>query len=306
MGESSMRVSLTKFEDWLVNKNLKDRTVESYLYYFGKFTSEVFDQESVSRFLSLKSNRNNVARSFLLNFQKFLLVHHAELQLSLELKANIAAVELPKLTGRTKVRIIRPIPHDQIFVLEQHLKTEREKLQLMLTYFCGLRLGELLKITIISFDWDQWKQDTSRMGECRVFGKGDKEGIALVPSDIMERVAKFIHSEQWTSSNAYIFRQQGKEYSFKNLAREWQRQLSEAGLKAGIAKSDENNAIVKETSVHPHRLRHSYGHHLMEFLGMNLREAQELLRHSSVQSTQIYTYISKTKLKEGKLASFHQ
>lgn len=301
-----MRVSLTKFEEWLINKNLKERTVQSYIYYFNKFTSEVFDQESVARFLSLKSNRNNVARSFLLNFQKFLLVHHQELQIPIELKANIASVELPKLTGRTKVRIIHPIPHDQIFLLEEKLETERDKLQLLISYFCGLRLGELLKITIISFNWSEWQQDVSAMGECRVFGKGDAEGIALVPADIMKRIAKFIHTQDWSSPNAYIFRDQGKDYSFNNLARQWQLKLAQAGLKSGIAKKGEDGAIIKETSVHPHRLRHSYATHLLEVVGLDIREVQDLLRHKSIQSTQIYTHISKKKLKEGKLSSFHQ
>jgi len=299
-----MKVPLDKFEEWLVNKNLKERTVENYIYYFNKFTSEVFNQESVSKYLSLKSNRNTVARSFLLNFQKFLLVNHEELKISMEVKSNIASVELPKLTGRSKVRIVNPIPHDQIFLLEKNLEGERYKLQLMLSYFCGLRLGELFKITIISFDWDKWKKDISQMGECRVFGKGDKEGIAIVPSDIMQRIAKYIHNNDWSSPNAYIFQDQDKEYNFRNLARIWQLRLSEAGVKAGISKLDGEGKVIRGTSVHPHRLRHSYGTHLLLVVGIDLREVQELLRHSSIQSTEIYTHISKEKLK-GKLVDFH-
>ena len=298
-----MKAPLDMFETWLINKNLKDRTIQSYIYYFNKFISEVFDQENVSRYLSEKSNRNNVARSFLLNYQKFLLVHHQELGLSPEVKANIAAVELPKLTGRTKKRIIHPIPHDTIFLLEKHLKTEKEKLQLILSYFCGLRLGELLKITVISFDWDQWREDTSKMGECRVFGKGDKEGIALVPSDVMVRVAAFIHSQDFPSLNTCIFRDHKRPYNFNSLARIWQLHLAEAGVSAGITQKTPEGDIIKETAIHPHRLRHSYGTHLVNTLKIDIRKVQELLRHSSIQSTQIYTHISKGQLKE-ELADF--
>jgi len=299
-----MKAPLDMFETWLINKNLKDRTVESYIYYFNKFTSEVFDQENVSRYLSLKSNRNNVARSFLLNYQKFLLVNHKELGLSPEVKANVAAVELPKLTGRAKKRIIRPIPHETIFVLEKHLKTEKEKLQLILSYFCGLRLGELLKITVISFNWDEWKQDPSKMGECRVFGKGDKEGIALVPSDIMKRVAAFIRAQGFPSVNTCIFREQNRPYNFNSLARIWQLRLAQAGVKAGLTQKTPEGEIIKETAIHPHRLRHSYATHLIGALGMDIREVQELLRHSSIQSTQIYTHISTGQLKKA-LQDFH-
>lgn len=299
-----MKIPLDKFEKWLTNKNLKERTIENYIYYFNKFTSEVFDQESVSRYLSLKSNRNTVARSFLLNFQKFLLVHHQELGIPQELKLNISSVELPKLTGRSKVRLVKPIPHEQIFLLENYLEDEKEKLQLMLSYFCGLRLGELLKITIISFDWEKWKINVEGMGECRVFGKGDKEGIALVPSDIMKRIAKFIRNNTWSSQNAYIFRDQNREYNFNSLARIWQLHLSIAGVKAGITKLDEKEKVIKGTSVHPHRLRHSYATHLLVHVGLDIREVQELLRHSSLQSTQIYTHVSKDRLKD-KLSGFN-
>jgi len=299
-----MNIPLDKFENWLVNKNLKPRTVENYLYYFNKFTYQVFDQESISRFLSVKSNRNDVARGFLVNYKKFLLVNYVEMGISLELKSNIASVELPILSGRKKQRVIRPISHDHILLLEKHLNTEKEKIQLLLSYFCGLRVGELLKISIVSFNWEEWKKDTSKIGECIVFGKGDKEGIALVPSNIMKRVATFIHSQNFDSVDSYLFRDPGKEYNFNNLVRQWQIRLSEAGVKAGICKINPDGAIIKSTSVHPHRLRHSYASHLLNVVGLNIREVQELLRHSSIQSTQIYTHLSKSQLKD-KLSNFN-
>src|SRR4030042_4759241 len=113
-----MQIPLVKFESWLVNKNLKPRTVQNYIYYFNKFTYGTFDQEVVARFLSLHENQNTIARSFLLNFQKFLLINHEEFEISQDLRNKIAAVELPKLTGKAKRRIIIPIPHSQIPLLE--------------------------------------------------------------------------------------------------------------------------------------------------------------------------------------------
>lgn len=291
-----MKVPLDKFENWLINKNLKPRTVENYLYYFNKFTSEVFDQESVSRFLSLAPNRNSISRSFLLNYKKFLLVNHEELKISPELKTKIASVELPGLSGRAKQRIIRPIPHEKIFDIDRHLETDKEKLQLLLSYFCGLRLGELLKISIISFDWDKWKEDPEEMGECRVFGKGDSEGIARVPADIMPKVAAFIHTQDFPSVQSYIFRDPNKEYNFNNLARQWQLKLSAAAIRAGVTQLTPEGKVVKETAVHPHRLRHSYASHLLNVVGMDIREIQKLLRHKSISSTQIYAHVENTNL----------
>lgn len=299
-----MIAPLDKFEEWLKNKNLKERTIENYIYYFNKFTFNVFNQETISKFLSLKQNRNSVARSFLINFQKFLMVNYKELGLSQEVRVNISEVELPKLTGRIKKRLIKPIPHDQIEILENHLETERLKLQLLLSYYCALRLGELLKIEPISFNWDEWKKDPSKMGECRVYGKGDKEGIALVPSFIMKRVSNFIiHSKKNLTLNSRLFGigseiSGSKMINIKNRARSWQLKLRAAGIKSGITKIDKKGKPIQETVVHPHRLRHSYADYLLNHQKLNLREVQEVLRHSSIQSTQIYTYINKEHLKE--------
>ena len=299
-----MKVPLDKFENWLVNKNLKPRTVQNYLYYFNKFTSEVFDQESVSRFLSMAPNRNSISRSFLLNYKKFLLVNYEELGLSPELKNKIASVELPGLSGRAKQRIIRPIPHDKIFEIEKYLETNKEKLQLLLSYFCGLRLGELLKISIISFDWDKWKENPEDMGDCRVFGKGDKEGIARVPADIMSKVAAFIHKQDFPSVQSYLFRDPNKEYNFNNLARQWQLKLSAAAVKAGVTQLTPEGKVVKETAVHPHRLRHSYASHLLNVVGLDIMEIKELLRHADISSTMIYTHVENSNLTK-KMSGFN-
>lgn len=293
-----MNIPLDKFEEWLKNKNLKERTIENYIYYYNKFTFDSFNQETISRFLSQKSNRNSIGRSFLVNLKRFLLVNYQELRISQESRVKIAEVELPKLTGRVKQRLIKPIPHEHISLLEKNLDTEQLKLQLLLSYYCGLRLGELIKISIISFNWESWKKETSKMGECRVYGKGDKEGIALVPAALMKRVAIFIKGKNYSSLDSKLFVRGNSDINLKNKSRIWQIKLRKAGIKAGITKLDEKGKPIVETVVHPHRLRHSYASYLLNERGLNLREVQEILRHTSIQSTQIYTHINKEHLKE--------
>jgi len=293
-----MNVSLNKFEEWLRNKNLKDITIENYIYYFNKFTYQTFDQESVSTFLSLKQHRNSIARSFLINFQKFLMVHYTELGFSQEVRVKISEVELPKITGRTKQRLIIPLNPQEIKLIEAALETEKLKLMLLISYSCGLRLGELLKIQIMSFNWEAWKQDPEDMGECRVFGKGDKEGIALVSSELMKRIASFIRSSNYPSVTSRLFMKDGKNVKIRNRGRLWQLKLNEAGIKAGLTLLDPEGKPIKETIVHPHRLRHSYASFLLNDKGLDIREVQEVLRHSSIQSTQLYTHIDKKRLKE--------
>lgn len=214
-----MRVPIDKFEDWLINKNLKERTIENYVYYFNKFTYDSFNQESVSRFLADKSNRNSIGRSFLVNFRRFLMVNYKELGISQDSWKNIAEVELPKLTGRTKQRLIKPVPHEHIRLIEERLETEQLKIMLLLTYYCALRMGELLKITVLSFDWEKWKKDTSKMGECRVFGKGDVEGIALIPAVLMRRITHYIKSRKFSTLDSKLFIRGNADVNLKNKGR---------------------------------------------------------------------------------------
>lgn len=294
-----MNIPLENFEAWLRQKNLKERSIENYLYYFNKFTYPSFDQESVSKFLSFKANRNSIGRSFLVNFQKFLMVNYQELGISQESRFKISEVELPKLTGRKKERLVNPIAHEHITLLEQALDTEKEKLELLLSYYCALRLGELLKIRIIDFNWSAWGQDPERMGECRVFGKGDKEGIALIPSFLMKRIANYIKGRKFPSLTSYIFiNNDGKPINMKNRGKTWQNRLSLAGRKAGLTKLDQEGKPIEGTVVHPHRLRHSYASYLLNVKRLNIREVQEILRHTNIQSTQIYTHIDKEGLKQ--------
>jgi integrase len=224
------------------------------------------------------------------------MVNAKELSINEDYYREIAGTELPQLTGRAKERLINPIPHDQIPLLENALDSEKLKLMLLISYYGGLRLGELLKIRILSFNWELWRKDTSKMGELSVLGKGDKEGLALLPSDLMGRAGRYIKENKFSSLDSKLFAAKYRD-KLENIGREWQRKLLEAGIKAGITKLNEGKPI-KETVVHPHRLRHSWGSHLINDKHLDIREVQEVLRHSSIQSTQIYTQIDKEKLKE--------
>lgn len=296
-----MNVSITQFESFLENKGLKPRSIENYLYYFNKFQAlQVFNQETVSRFLSEASNRNSIARSFLLNYQKFLLVNHVELGIAQERKIDIASVELPKITGRPKQRLVNPLSIGDVYRLEKYCKTEQMKLMLLLSFFCGLRVGGLMKITVIAFNWQKWGEDQESMGELRVFEKGDKEGVAIVPSKIMKRIAQYIHAQKPPLiENSYLFiNTKRSSIKLHTAIRDWRRKLLQIAEEAGITKRDANRKLIKETVVYPHRLRHSFGSHIVNEKGLNLREAQELLRHSNISNTQIYTHINKEHLKE--------
>ncbi len=267
------------------------------MYCFNKFNYGVFSQETVARFLAVRQHRDSNGRAFLNNLKHFLKVNYKELGIGEEERLDIIEVEIPKQTGRTKQRMIVPIPHDQIPLLENALPTEQLKLQLLVSYYCALRLGELLKIGIMNFNWQEWRKDKESMGECRVFGKGDKEGIALVPSFLMKRLSSFILNGNYSSADAKVFMGKSKKITLATSASSWQKKLKKAGVQSGLTQLNAEGAPIKSTVVYPHRLRHSYASYLINEKNMDIRHVQEVLRHTSIASTQIYTHIDKEKLK---------
>ena len=285
-----MLIPVNLFEEWLSNKGLKERSIKNYLYYFHKLKYPKFTQESISRFLSEKSNRNTIARAFLVNLKECMLVNSNELKIDPYYYKEINDVMLPKITGRSSKKLINTLSFEEINLLEKTLSTEELKIMLLLSYYAGLRLGELLKIRVNSFNWEIWKVNTEKMGEVRVFGKGDKEGIAIIPHFIMARITKYIrsNSDKYKSLDSRLF-MMGQ--------RSFQKYLQQAGIDSGITKTNEHKEVIPETSVHPHKLRHSYAHNLL-IKGVDIRYIKEALRHSSIQSTQIYTQLDKEELKD--------
>jgi len=297
-----LNIPIDQFENWLRNKNLKDRSIKEYMYYFNKFLIYgPFTQESVSKFLSEKSNRNVIARSFLINLQKFLFVNYKELGIEREKRMDISEVELPKLSGRTKQILIKPLMEEQVLEIVNHMPSEKTKLMTLLTYYGGLRVGGLMSIQINSFNWNEWKKDMTDQGECVVREKGQKERIAFIPPKIMKRSAQYIRSNNWQSFSAYLFMPDVKNINDVNInskAYDWATKLRRAGIKAGVSEIDSNGKIIKETGVHPHKLRHSWGYHLKNVKKLDIRDIQEILGHSSIVSTQRYLYTDKDHIKK--------
>lgn len=301
-GGGNVNININTFEDYLINKNLKKKTIEDYLYYFTRFAvNKKFNQQTVSKFLSEKTQRNPTARSLIKNLQKFLIMNYKELNLTTEERLEISEVEVPILTGRKSVKLVTPLTEDQIWEIENVLDDEIDKLRLLMSFYGGLRIGELLKIQIISFNWQEWKKDPSQYCECKVLGKGDKEGIAFFPPWLIKRVAAYIRSKRFPSLSSYIFLNNTTDLSkvnFRGRKGQWQKKLREAGIKAGLTKLDDENKVIYDTRVHPHRIRHSYGFHLKSVKGFDIRDIQVLLRHSDISSTQRYVHVDKGYLKK--------
>ena len=156
----------------------------------------------------------------------------------------------------------------------------RDKAIISLLYSSGLRVSELITLQLTNLFLDD--------DIIKIFGKGNKErlvpigGIAKKDLEIYINNIRPIYTRNIDSKGLLFLSNRGKELSRKTV---WNI-IKVSSLKANINKK-----------VSPHTFRHSFASHLLEG-GAGLRVVQELLGHSSISTTQIYTQLDKTYLKE--------
>lgn len=150
----------------------------------------------------------------------------------------------------------------------------RDWLLFSLMYASGLRVSEA-----VNLDWEDMDLD-SRLLHIR--GKGGKERIVPFTTRLQK---------EFTSEKA-VRRPDGADPVFLSARN---RRLTSRGIQYRMqAHSD---ACGLNMTVHPHMLRHSFATHLLDG-GVDIRIVQELLGHSSISTTQIYTHVSLQKLQE--------
>ncbi len=140
-----------------------------------------------------------------------------------------------------------------------------------LFYSSGLRLAELAALNLESFSEDY--------SQVQVLGKGKKERVLPVGSKAREAIKHWLTFRELLAgvdaASALFLSRSGKRLG----ARQIQKRIKAFAREAGM-----------ETGVYPHMLRHSFASHLLESSG-DLRAVQELLGHSDISTTQIYTHL---------------
>lgn len=152
----------------------------------------------------------------------------------------------------------------------------RDKLLFTLMYSCGLRVSEIRDL--------QWKDVDLDGRILHITGKGDKQRIVPFYPALARRLKEY--KETWWTQHARC------ENVFCNAR-------GQAITSRGIQYTMQKKADVLELpmKVHPHMLRHSFATHLLDN-GADIRIVQELLGHASLNTTQIYTHVSTSKLQE--------
>ena len=256
---SSYEKDLKKFSNNLKNKKINEITrkdIQNYL----KDLNKDHNPRSTSRNIStLKS------------FYKYLKINKI-------VKVNpMDQINNPK----TKKALPKVLSEEEINdLLDIELKTNfdyRNKAMLELMYSSGLRVSELINLNVNDIDLEN---DT-----VKIFGKGSKERIIPLNDFAKEALREYImvHRKE-------LFKHGENNYLFLN---NHGNKMTRQGFFKILKKIAQEKNI--KTDFSPHTLRHSFATHLLKY-GADLRSIQELLGHSDISSTQIYTHVTNEKL----------
>jgi len=263
-------VDLQKLENELKLRGFSDRTVKMYLFYNQKFLEfikkepEQVTEDDIKSYITSRMDGGVSAKSIVL-IKSALKFFYDEV-----LKMNIVTFKSPKVSKKLPTVLTR----DEVRKMIDSVENKKHKLIVMLLYSSGLRLSELTNLKIADLDINE------KIGWVRS-GKGEKDRMFILSDKVIEKMGEFLSGKEVSD---YIFNGRKGKMSSRLV----QKIVAAAAKKAEINKN-----------VSPHTLRHSFATHLLES-GENIRKIQELLGHSSLSTTQLYTHVSTEELKKVK------
>jgi len=256
---------LEKYRFFLNRSKIKEilNVSNDQILYFLEFLYKTQNSSSVSRILST-----------LRTFYKYL-VRDGKIQ-----KNPFSSIKNPKLPKK----ILEILDEQEVKKFLESIPSSsylelRDKAMFELLYSCGIRVSEIVDLKLSDIDFDE--------GLIRFIGKGNKERITPIGDSAKDCLEKYIRAARYNlererkSENVFLNRNGQKltRQGFWKILKKY----------AGKVNSGKN--------LYPHLFRHSYATHMLE-RGADLRIVQELLGHSSISTTQIYTNINKKHVKE--------
>ncbi len=262
---------LKKLEIELKISQSSDYTIRNYLEANKKFldyikkSPEQVSEEDIKLYLAEEHSQSSAMSVILfLSALKYAYSNILKKDPTINIKRPKREKRLP--TVLTKQEISQ--------LLETAKSFKKSWLMISLLYACGLRVSELVNLKVKDLNFEE------KIGNVRQ-AKGKKDRIFNIPDFLFKHLSKQA-SKQQKAGQEYLFSGPKGKLSSRNI----QKIVSLASKRAGIKKP-----------VHCHTLRHSFATHLLEN-GTDIRKIQELLGHSDLSTTQIYTHISVEELKK--------
>jgi len=268
-----MNEIIEEYKVWLEIQGKSKNTIKTYSSITKKFLEFLINNGII--ITDTKSINSSLDKNIILKFL-------AELKVKKKLDSNslrlyVRAISsflkfldnesLAKQIKAPKVdkRLPKFITYDELNRLLENAENYRDKLIIKFLFYTGVRVSELIKIKKNDIIFEE--------GFVKVYGKGGKERIVPIPKGLLNELKDYIN--KINTENIFPLSSRQVERIIKNIAK-----------KAGINKK-----------VTPHVLRHSLATTLLS-KGVDIRYIQEILGHSSLNITQIYTHVVPNQLKE--------
>lgn len=281
---------LEKYQIYLLTVKQKEEktTVSSYVEDIYKYleymennkikTALDIEYQNITNYLKYLDNNNYETSSIIRKIVSIKLFHK---YLSEEYKIKNISSKIINPRLRRKLPNILTIEEvDNLLDIKLNTPFDyRNKAMLELMYSSGLRVSELVDLKLNNIDLDN--------GYVRCLGKGKKERIIPIGEIAIEYLKKYINEYRNSMKKGYYTENVFLNNHGKNITRQ--------GFFLIIKNIAKEKNIDK--NITPHMLRHSFATHLLNN-GANLRTIQEMLGHSSITTTQIYTNVSNDIIKE--------
>ncbi len=280
------------FKDYIhIEKRYSENTVNSYIddiYALVHFLDkeEFGDLQTVSpriaRFFVATLHEQYSPKSIARKISSIRSFYHFLLREDLMDDHPFLDIELPKIEKKLP-RFIYPEEIENVFktIDTSTVLGTRNYLILEFLYGTGVRVSELTNIKLNDIDYYQ--------NTVLVHGKGSKDRYVPLHDRLLNEISEYVLT---TRQDLATHAKEGNKYLFLNHRGN---QITPRGVRMVINKIISDSGEMLKIS--PHTLRHTFATHLLNN-GADLRSVQELLGHEHLSSTQIYTKVSKEKLKE--------
>ncbi len=260
-----------------VEKNYALNTISSYKRDLLKFVSFLnnrgitnwvsIDSDAINIFVMELRHRSISAKSLKRYLSSIRVFFNYLIENNIIQKNPALSVQTPKVERVLPKTIDFDDLRRMMSINTSSYKELRSVLMIELLYSCGLRVSELVGISLADFDLSE--------GFVKVMGKGGKARFSPIGEATIDVLKRYLEMRPNCSSDALFINQKNIRISTRTV----QNVVKNRALQVGVS-----------INVHPHMLRHAAATHFLQS-SHDLRTVQEFLGHKSIKSTQIYTHL---------------